>query len=279
MECQMNTHFVTGGGGVKLHVREWGKPDSPAILFIHGWSQNHLCWRRQVESGLAGEFRLVALDLRGHGMSEMPMEAENYTNPRAWADDIAAIIAQLNLVRPVLVGWSYAGFIICDYIRAFGEDSVAGINFVGGAVTLNAAAFGTLIGPGFLDHVPGATADDLPANIQAVRAFIQGCTAQPLSREDYESVLCSNMVVPAKIRAALLAREIDSDDALRSFGKPVLVTHGRSDTVVIPPKGEHSLKTCRTSAASWYDKTGHAPLLEDAPRFNRELADFARKVA
>jgi pimeloyl-ACP methyl ester carboxylesterase len=278
MEEPMKIHSVVGGSGVKLHVREWGKRDASAILFIHGWSQNHMCWRRQFESALADEFRLVAFDLRGHGMSEMPMRAEYYTNPQDWADDIAAIVDELELRPVILVGWSYAGFIICDYIRAFGEIAVAGINFAGAAVTLDTAAFGTLIGPGFLDHVPGATADDLPANIEAIRAFVRGCTAQPLPREEYESALCWNMVVPAKIRAALLTRVIDSDDVLRAFSKPVLTAHGLSDTVVLPAMGEHILKTCPTSIASWYDGACHAPFLEDAPRFNRELAGFVRDV-
>jgi hypothetical protein len=64
--------------------------------------------------------------------------------------------------------------VICDYLRAYGQDAIAGINFVGAAVTLDMAAFGVLIGPGFIDHVPGATADDLLSNIHAVRAFLQG---------------------------------------------------------------------------------------------------------
>ena len=80
------------GGGLRLHVREWGKPDGPPILFIHGWSQNHLCWAKQYESSLADEFRLVAYDLRGHGMSEAPLEPEHYTDGELWADDVAAII-------------------------------------------------------------------------------------------------------------------------------------------------------------------------------------------
>ena len=46
-------HTVTGGGGVQLHVREWGNPEGPPILLIHGWSQNHLCWAKQYESALA----------------------------------------------------------------------------------------------------------------------------------------------------------------------------------------------------------------------------------
>src|SRR4029077_9228056 len=52
-------HTVTGGGGLRLHVREWGRASGPPILFIHGWSQNHLCWAKQYESDLADQFRLV----------------------------------------------------------------------------------------------------------------------------------------------------------------------------------------------------------------------------
>jgi non-heme chloroperoxidase len=274
----MKIHSVIGGGGVKLHAREWGKADAPAVLFIHGWSQNHLCWRRQYDSQLADAFRLVAFDLRGHGMSDAPEAQEHYTEPQPWADDIAAIVSQLGLEHPVLVGWSYAGFVICDYLRAYGQDAIAGINFVGAAVTLDMAAFGVLIGPGFIDYVPGATADDCLSNIQAIRAFVQGCTARPLPRDEYETALCWNIMVPPKVRAALVARVIDSDDVLSTLERPVLVTQGQSDTVILPAMGNRILKTCRTSTASWYPETGHAPFLEDSVRFNRELADFVRKA-
>jgi pimeloyl-ACP methyl ester carboxylesterase len=171
-ETWRKVHAVRGGGGLQLHVREWGRPDGPPILFIHGWSQNHLCWAKQYESALADEFRLVAYDLRGHGMSEAPLEPEHYTEGKLWADDVAAIIDELGVDRPVLVGWSYGAFVICDYIRAYGQERVAAINFVEGAVRLGEAAFGTLIGPGFLDHFVGATADDLPTNIGAMRSFV-----------------------------------------------------------------------------------------------------------
>src|SRR3977135_3466081 len=75
-------------------------------------------------------FRLVAFDLRGHGMSEAPEAREHYSEPQPWADDIAAIIDQVGLNHPGLVGWSYGGFVICDYVRACGQDDIAGINFV-----------------------------------------------------------------------------------------------------------------------------------------------------
>jgi non-heme chloroperoxidase len=272
------TYTVRGGGGLRLHVREWGKPDAPSILFIHGWSQNHLCWARQYESALADEFRLVAYDLRGHGMSDAPLEPEHYTDGELWADDVAAIIDQLRLDRPVLVGWSYGAFVICDYVRKHGQEGIAAIDFVEAAVKLGPAAFGTLIGPGFLDHFADLTADDLPANIRGARGLVRACAAKPLGADDLETALCWNMAVPARIRANLAARELDDDDVLRALDVPVLVTHGRADAVVLPAMAEHVLGTCPTAEASWYDGTGHVPFLEEPERFNRELAALTRRV-
>jgi non-heme chloroperoxidase len=275
---RMRTYTVLGGGGLGLHVREWGRPDGPPIVLIHGWSQNHLCWSKQYDSRLAEEFRLVAYDLRGHGMSGAPVEAGQYTDGALWAADLAAVIEALGLDRPVLVGWSYGPFVISDYIRAYGQDGIAAIDLVAGAVKLGEAAFGTLIGPGFLDHFAGATADDLPTNLRAMRSFVRACIVKPVSDEDLEAAVCWNVVVPPAVRAHLAARSIDCDDVLRTLSMPVLVTHGRADSVVLPAMAEHVLTICPTAEASWYDGVGHVPHLEEPERFNRELAALARRA-
>jgi non-heme chloroperoxidase len=267
-------HEVRGGGGLRLHVREWGLPDGQPIVLIHGWSQNHLCWAHQYDSALADEFRLVAYDLRGHGMSDAPLEAAHYTDAALWADDLAAVIEALDLQRSVLVGWSYGGFVICDYIRRHGQDHVAAINLVEGCVKLGESAFGTLIGPGFLDHFVDATADDLPTNIRAMRSFVRTCLARPIDPDELETAVCWNVTVPAKVRAHLGARHIDGDDVLTTLDVPVLVTQGRADTVVLPAMAEHILATAPTATASWYDGVGHAPHIEAPDRFNQELADL-----
>jgi non-heme chloroperoxidase len=275
----MTVHTVQGGGGLRLHVREWGKVDGPPILFIHGLSQSHLCWARQYQSALAEEFRLVAYDLRGHGMSEAPLEPGHYSDGQLWADDVAAIIQQLGLDRPVLVGWSYGGFVICDYLRAHGQDRIAAIDFAAGGVKLGAAAFGTLIGPGFLDHFADVTADDLPTTIRGMRGLVKAFAAKPLPPDDVETLLCSGMTVPARIRANLGAREVDGDDVLRTLKVPLLVSQGRADTVVLPAMAEHILATCPVAEPSWYDGVGHTPHLEQPERFNHELAALTRRVA
>jgi non-heme chloroperoxidase len=269
----MIIHSVQGGGGVRLHVREWDNASGPSVLFIHGWSQNHLCWSKQYESELAESYRLVALDLRGHGMSDAPREASAYQNPQLWADDIAAVITELSLDHPILVGWSYAGFIISDYLRAHGQDHISGVLFVG-AVTTS----GRFSGPGLLSVVADATAEDFPTNIRGMRQFLRNCTVKPLPPDDFEIALCWNIIVRPDVRGALGRRAIDSDDVLSTLRVPLLVAHGRQDIVIKPSMAEHILEICPTATASWYDDVGHAPFLEDPARFNRELAELVHQV-
>jgi non-heme chloroperoxidase len=135
-----------------------------------------------------------------------------------------------------------------------------------------------LIGPGFLDHFADATADDLPTNIRGMRGLVKGWPVRPYPPEEVETLLCSAMTVPARIRANLAAREIDGDDVLPTLRLPLLVTQGRADTVVLPAMAEHVLTTCPVAEPSWYDGVGHTPHLEQPERFNRELADLTRRA-
>ena len=269
---------MPGGGGLGLHVREWGNADGPPILFIHGLSQNHLCWAKQYESALADEFRLVAYDLRGHGMSEAPLEPEHYTDGKLWADDVAAIIDQLGLDRPVLVGWSYGAFVICDYVRAHGQDRDRGDQLGRAGRQTRRGGLRHADRPRIsrpLRRMPSPTTCRRTSRPCAVRAGVRRRSRSP--DDDFETAVCWNVVVPAAIRANLAAREIDCDDVLGALDVPLLVTQGRADTVVLPAMAEHILTTCPTAEASWYDGVGHMPFLEKPKRFNRELAELTRR--
>lgn len=274
----MTSHTISGSGGVGLHVSEHGDSAGRPILLIHGWSQSELCWTKQYEAAELSGFRLLGLDLRGHGMSDRPALQDDYTDGEKWADDIAAVIRDLGLDQPILVGWSYAGFVIGDYLQRYGGDNIGGINLVGAAVVLRPDVFGTMIGPGFFDHAPAACSPDLAESIQAVRAFLRGCTFAPLPADEYETCLAFNMVVPHWVRGFLIQRELDFGSTLKDCKLPALVTHGRADVVVLPAMAEFILGQCGNAKASWYDEVGHSPFMERPDRFNRELSDFARSI-
>jgi non-heme chloroperoxidase len=270
-------HEVRGGGGLRLHVREWGNRHGPSLLLIHGWSQSQMCWGRQTSGPLARRYHIVTFDSRGHGMSEKPLDEGRYLDAQLWADDVAAVMEQTDLERPVLVAWSYGGFVVSDYVRAYGEQTIAGVDLVGAAVMLKPPGFDH-IGPGLLENATDACGADLPANIAAIQRFLAACSARPLSPGDWSTALCWNMVVPADVRGALFAREIDADDVLSKLTVPVLVTHGRADAIVLPSMAEHVLEVCDTAEVSWYDGVGHMPFLEDPVRFDRELDGFAARA-
>jgi pimeloyl-ACP methyl ester carboxylesterase len=273
----MLTHTVEGGGGLNLHVRECGNPDAPAILFIHGWSQHHLCWSRQFNSPLADEFRLVAMDLRGHGQSEAPLDADAYTNGALWADDVRNVIDTLQLGAPLLVGWSYGGFVISDYLRRYGDSAVAGVNFVAAAVGTGKPWFGTHIGSEFLKYVPPACSEDQAVALKAVRDFLHICFVKPVPAEDRELAMGWTMLVHPKVRSNLMRRSEDFTPDLAKMTKPALITCGDADAIILPEMAKTIHSHVPNSDLSVYPGVGHAPFLEDTDRFNTELAAFARR--
>jgi len=274
----MPTYTIEGGGGLKLHVREWGIRNAQAILLIHGWSQNHLSWSKQFESPLPAEFRLIAMDIRGHGQSEAPLDAESYTRSALWADDVNNVIKALELERPILVGWSYGGFIICDYLRVNGDDAIAGINFVAAAVGIGKEWFGTRIGPGFLTYAQLCCSEDQTIALKAIRDFLHTCIVKPIAAGDMELAMGWNMLVHPKVRANLIGREEDYTPDLEKIKKPVLVTYGAADAVVLPSMAKVIHDHAPNCQMSEYSGVGHAPFIEEPIRFNEELKTFVRRV-
>jgi non-heme chloroperoxidase len=265
---------VTTPDGLNISAQEWGNPAGPEILFIHGFSQSHLSWMRQVDSDLAKEFRIVTYDLRGHGNSDKPLDAARYRDSKAWGDEVQAVIDAAGLKRPVLVGWSYAGRVISDYLATHGASHVAGINFVDAPIKVDPA----LIGDN-LKNLPLMASEDLTTNIAATRAFLHGCFSRQPSADDYETMLAFNMMVLPKVRAGLSGRPLDATEMMSKLKLPVLVTHGAEDRNAKLGAGQYTASVIPGAKLSVYEGIGHSPFYEDAPRFNSELAAFVRAAA
>ena len=275
----MRVHTIKGGADLKLHVRDFGPEDAPPIVLIHGWSQHHISWVKQFESPLAEEFRIVAMDLRGHGQSEAPPDAESYTTGSLWADDIASIISALQLSAPVLVGSSYGGFIIGDYLRRYGDNAIGGVNLAAGAIGIGPSWIGPLIGENFVKYAVPASSDDQPTALLALQGLLHCCLAKPLPVEELELGMGWMMLTPPFVRGHLIHRDDDFRPEYAALRKPLLVSYGTADTIVLPAMAEAIRQACPAARLSEYAGTGHFPFLEEPARFNSELAEFARSAA
>jgi len=272
----MTKHNVTGGNRINLVVHEFGKPNGPEIVLIHGYAQSHLCWQKQIDSALADEFRLLCVDNRGHGESDKPPASENYNMSLPWADDVFNVIETLCNAKPVLVGWSYGGYIINDFVDTHGQDRIAGINYVAAGAArsdeFRHLSKGSVVGP----LMPLMLSDNLAEFIDGTRKFLRACFEIQPTAEEFEIALAYNTMVPANIRAAMFDRQFDGKSALESLHIPVLVTQGMEDQVIRPAIAEYILSHVTHAHASWYEGIGHSPFMEAADRFNNELAAFTR---
>jgi pimeloyl-ACP methyl ester carboxylesterase len=90
--------------GVRLHLLEWGDPDAPVLIVLHGFT-GHAWQAELVAPALVPTHRVIALDQRGHGDSD---RAEIYGSAPMGADVIGVLDA-LGIERAVLVGHSMGG--------------------------------------------------------------------------------------------------------------------------------------------------------------------------
>jgi pimeloyl-ACP methyl ester carboxylesterase len=274
----MILHEISGGNGLKISVREFGNPSGKPILFIHGLMQCSLSWSHQCASELANDFRLLCMDMRGHRMSEQTRTPEAYQDPKLWADDVAAVITSLGLTKPVLVGASYGGFPINDYVSHYGDDQLGGINYVASTVYFGNDKAASRMGSAVMDLVPRLLSNDLAENIAATRSFVRLFYAKQPSQEEYETVLAYNMMVPVDVRAGLASREIDGDATMATIKCPVLITQGAADEIVLPSMSESIKEQIPHATLSIYEGVGHTTYGELPDRFNAELADFVREA-
>jgi len=226
-----------------------------------------------MSSDLADDHRLVAIDLRGHGLSDKPREG--YSDSKLWADDINAVLHELRLDHPILCGWSYGPLVILDYIRHYGEDGIGGIQFIGGVTKLGSEAALAVLTPEFLGLVPGFFSTDAEESVRSLGSLLRLCFAQGLSAEELYLMLGYNASVPPYVRQALLSRSLNNDDLLARIRKPVLITHGAQDAVVKPIAADQHKVQLPHAQIDLMPDAGHAPFWESAAAFNARLRKFS----
>lgn len=269
---EIQNHRISGGSNAVLDVVESGNGNGRPVLFIHGISQCALAWRKQLQSDLGNDLRLVAMDLRGHGRSDRP--TGGYDDQSMWADDVQAVITALDLERPILCGWSYGGVVIGDYLRAYGDQNIGGICLVGAVSRLGEPVM-PFLGPKFVAVLPGLFSDEVEASTAAIETFIRITTSTAPAVDDFYLTLGYNSIVQPSVRQALLSRTLNHDKVFERLAVPVLISHGLDDEIILPTMSEHHASLMPHAKTSYYEGTGHAPFFENSERFNSELLAFS----
>lgn len=268
------SYFVKSPDGINIAVQETGDIDGPSIVFVHGLLGSHLNWAKQIESPELSKFRLITFDLRGHGLSDKPNDVESYRDGRRWAGDLRAVLDATKVKKPVLVGWSLGAAVITNYVSVYGDDNLGGIFYVGGVIELK---------PDLITAHPevyaGLASDDLDVHLDAVREFLALCFSQQPDRTTFERLLSNAAMASWIMTRTAPSMSVAAAEALPKVTVPLTTLYGGKDALVtVKPSLERAWSLNASVRSNVYPMSGHAPFLEEAERFNHDLADFRNTV-
>lgn len=122
--------------GIRIRVVERGEPTSPPLLLVHGYGCSVFVFRRNMPALADAGFRAIAVDLKGHGLSDKPVAPDEYTI-ESLVEHLLEILDALELERPALAGHSLGGSLIYHFAakyrhraRCLGLLSPVGLNGV-----------------------------------------------------------------------------------------------------------------------------------------------------
>ncbi|HEY3115068.1 MAG TPA: alpha/beta hydrolase, partial [Gemmatimonadaceae bacterium] len=106
--------------GTTIRVVERGDPSLPPILLVHGWGCSAYVFRRIMPALADAGFRAIAIDLKGHGLSDKPLAANEYTI-ESLVEHLREILDALGLDNPALAGHSLGGSLIYHFASRYPE--------------------------------------------------------------------------------------------------------------------------------------------------------------
>jgi pimeloyl-ACP methyl ester carboxylesterase len=113
--------------GLKVRVVERGDPELPPVVLVHGWGCSVYVFRLNMPALAEAGFRVIAVDLKGHGLSDKPVAPDEYTID-SLVEHLRDILDALGLQRPALAGHSLGGSLIYHFASRYpGRASCLGL--------------------------------------------------------------------------------------------------------------------------------------------------------
>jgi non-heme chloroperoxidase len=264
------------GNAVQLFYEDLGtgKP----VVFIHGWPLNHEMWEYQLAELPKHGLRCIAYDRRGFGKSDRPWADYDYDT---LADDLKAVLEQLDLRDVTLVGFSMGGGEIARYIGKYGTQRVAKV------VLMSAVTPFMLKTDDNTEGVPKENFDEMVEKITKDRpAFMStfgkqfyGSTllSHPVSQQflDWNQSHCMMSSAKATVDCVRSFSETDFRNDLEKINVPTLIIHGDADkTVPIEVSGDKTAALLPHAKYTIYEGAPHGLFITEKDKLNADLLEF-----
>jgi pimeloyl-ACP methyl ester carboxylesterase len=259
--------------GVTLRSIEDGKAAGLPIIFIPGWSTGADIWRGQFER-FGSKYRVIAFDPRSQGQSS---KTNSGNTPEQRAADLHALLAKLEVRRPVLVAWSQAVQDVAAYTLKYGTRDLSGIVLVDAAVSDGAKGIAAR---------PKQTASQFDlfgtylSNQQAyLRGMFGAIISKPQPAGVVDRAVAVSMKTPPAIGMSMLVSDMFTVDRTGALGKmdcPVLIIAAGNSFELDQQKAE--VGVIKDAHFVQVDDSAHAVFLDQPDRFAAALSAFLKTL-
>ncbi len=247
------------------------------VIFVHGWGLNSGVWEEQLKS-LSDEFRVIAVDLPGHGRTEPKDERMTV---KAAAGCLRDLVGELALEKVHLVGWSLGTHVVCRAALLLGFDAARSLTIVDGTPCFvqRSDEDGWAMPETRTRWVLRGLENNF---VETLTEFITtSCYTKKEVKPNIERIMRSvffNEHFPPDKKSAieLLTDFVESDirPMLSGLKLPCLICHGDRDSILpveITKIWESFLPDARSVII---ENAGHAPFLTQPAFFNETLRKF-----
>ncbi|MDX9865757.1 MAG: alpha/beta hydrolase [Anaerolineaceae bacterium] len=246
--------------GLYSSIFDDGTLSQPPILLLHGAGSTRLCWPSAVRR-LPG-YKVIALDLPGHGRSE----GVALQSVAEYAEAVLDFMREMGLYRASLVGHSL-GSAIALYLALHYPDRVAHLGIISGGAALH-------IPENILAAFSNRTT--FKEGLEQLAQVLFGPSASNKLKEQVLETLQS--MRPGVLYGDWLAcANFDLSDSLQQIKIPAWIIVGDHDKLTPPYQSRHLAKQIKNSTLQLVPGAGHMLILEAPDAVSRGLAEFLKK--
>jgi len=269
---------ITTTDGTQIYYKDWGA--GQPVVFSHGWPLSADAWEDQMVFLAERGYRCIAHDRRGHGRSSQPWQGNDMDT---YADDLAALVAALDLRDAMHVGHSTGGGEVARYIGRHGTQRVAKAVLIGAVPPVMVQ---TPANPGGL---PMEAFDQIRAGVRADRSqFFKDLTVPfyganrpgaTVSQGLRDAFWLQGMQAGFKavIDCIKAFSETDFTEDLKKIDVPTLIMHGDDDQIVpIGASAMLSSKLVKGSTLKIHPGFDHGMCSTHKDQINADLLAFLK---
>lgn len=249
--------------GLKLHSSSTGR-GSKTVIFVHGWTCDETSWTAQVPA-LSKQYRVVTLDLPGHGKSDSPKDGKFSMD--LFARAVEAVRAEAKADKVVLAGHSMGTPVIRQYARLYPQH-VAGLVLVDGLMSPTPTGAGR-------GGAPQAARMGGPAGLQARENMIRGMFTPATPPAVQDQVLKMMLAPPEATATGAMTATFEATFSDEAVNVPALGLYADKSRLV---NREYVKKVFPSFEYVEIPGTGHFLMMEKPEEFNKLLTGFLDKV-